>query len=252
MFASECRTKEIELSLFLGASLDRLGTPPRIKADPTRLGQIIINLLANAIRFTAPSLGPKQISVKVEVATREPEMGGPIVPPVDAVDNDDGTELFLYFEVEDSGPGMSAEESGRIFGKFVQASPLTHCVFSGNGLGLFICRSTLRSLSLCSLSLLTLRRDRSLGTARRTNRSDVGIRRWFDLPRLHLLWFRRPFSLLSRSFTLYPLRTTRRPFPQPSTRFSRQRFHQSYNALYHSSHSSTSTSTTSARTRSRR
>lgn len=45
IFASECRTKGIDLNLILGESLAALGLPMRLEADPTRLGQIFINLV---------------------------------------------------------------------------------------------------------------------------------------------------------------------------------------------------------------
>lgn len=46
------------------------------------------------------------------------------------------TEAFLHFAVQDSGPGMTAEEQGRIFRKYAQASPKTYREFGGAGLGL--------------------------------------------------------------------------------------------------------------------
>lgn len=51
MFASECKARGITLTLNLDDSLSRLGNPRRIKADPTRMGQIMINL----VRFLSAS-----------------------------------------------------------------------------------------------------------------------------------------------------------------------------------------------------
>ena len=52
----------------------------------------------------------------------------------------DNTEALLHFAVQDTGPGMTAEEQGRIFKRYVQASPKTYKEFGGAGLGLWISR----------------------------------------------------------------------------------------------------------------
>lgn len=53
MFASEARAKDVELVCVLGDSVAQLGTPMRIEADPTRLGQILINLVSNFTPFAS-------------------------------------------------------------------------------------------------------------------------------------------------------------------------------------------------------
>lgn len=84
----------------------------RILGDETRLSQIIINLLNNAVKFT-----PNGGSVKINLS------------------NDDKT---LYFEITDTGIGIEAKFLPHIFERFRQADSTTKRNFSGLGLGLTI------------------------------------------------------------------------------------------------------------------
>jgi signal transduction histidine kinase len=88
--------------------------PDEILADARRLGQVIVNLLSNATKFT-----PKGTEVRVATSLVELERGG-----------------FLCFSVEDRGPGVQAEEVERIFEPFVRG----RLANGGVGLGLAICR----------------------------------------------------------------------------------------------------------------
>ena len=90
--------------------------PRHILTDPTRLRQILINLLGNAIKFT-----PKG-SVKMTARL----MGQDTVNPK------------LQFDVSDTGIGMSEEQIGRLFQPFVQADSSTTRQYGGSGLGLTI------------------------------------------------------------------------------------------------------------------
>jgi two-component system sensor histidine kinase/response regulator len=91
------------------------GVPQQVLLDPDRLGQVVVNLVANAIKFT--DRGGVQIAVEVA--------GG-----------DHGEQL--HFAVADSGIGISQEEQGRIFDAFEQAGP-SDARRRGAGLGLAIC-----------------------------------------------------------------------------------------------------------------
>ncbi|MBP7815876.1 MAG: PAS domain S-box protein [Phenylobacterium sp.] len=81
--------------------------------DPTRVRQIVYNLVSNAVKFTDRG----EISVQVSVA-------GP----------------HLVFKVSDTGPGIAADRLGALFQKFVQEDASTTRRFGGSGLGLAICR----------------------------------------------------------------------------------------------------------------
>ncbi len=92
--------------------------PAVVQTDPTRLRQILINLVGNAIKFT-PAGG-----IKVEVSMSEGRTG----------------RGRLQFAVIDTGVGMTEEQVARLFEPFSQADPSTTRVFGGTGLGLAICR----------------------------------------------------------------------------------------------------------------
>jgi PAS domain S-box-containing protein len=86
--------------------------------DPARLGQVMTNLLNNAVKFT--ETGEVHLMVKI---TRQGE-----------------ASLRLRCEVRDTGIGLSEETIGRLFQPFVQAEESTTRQYGGTGLGLTICR----------------------------------------------------------------------------------------------------------------
>ena len=94
--------------------------PEILHVDSLRLRQILFNLLSNAVKFTDKG----QISLNVG--------------PSDAVSLDD--QRGLYFEVVDTGCGISEEVLGRLFGSFEQADAGTTRQHGGSGLGLAISR----------------------------------------------------------------------------------------------------------------
>jgi CheY-like chemotaxis protein len=95
--------------------------PETIETDPTRLRQILINLVSNAIKFTHEG------SVKITMRLVEDDTNG---------HSTDST--FLAIEVTDSGIGMTAEQIARLFQPFTQADTSTTRKFGGTGLGLTI------------------------------------------------------------------------------------------------------------------
>ena len=90
--------------------------PCTIQSDPTRLRQILINLLGNAIKFTK--------SGKIRVVTR-------------LVDTQ-SDQPKIQFDVIDTGIGMTEEQVGKLFQPFVQADSSTTRNFGGTGMGLTI------------------------------------------------------------------------------------------------------------------
>ena len=96
--------------------------PETICTDPTRLRQILVNLVGNALKFTDAG------SVHVQVSCRSP---GPARGAPDA-------EARVRFEVADTGVGMTAEQCAAVFRPFVQADGQTARKYGGTGLGLTI------------------------------------------------------------------------------------------------------------------
>jgi PAS domain S-box-containing protein len=92
--------------------------PPGFTGDVTRLRQILVNLLANAVRFTAKG----DVSVSVTRAQNE------------------GGDHFVLFSVWDTGIGIPADKVDRLFQSFSQVDASTTRKFGGTGLGLAISR----------------------------------------------------------------------------------------------------------------
>ncbi|MEL6157717.1 MAG: response regulator [Cyanobacteria bacterium J06554_11] len=113
--------KQIEFLYEVEADL-----PVGIKADEKRLRQVLINLLGNAIKFT--DSGHVKFVVK---ARRHPEKAGTHTDP------DKDESVFLRFQIEDTGVGMSEDQLGKIFLPFEQVGS-TAKQAEGTGLGLAI------------------------------------------------------------------------------------------------------------------
>ncbi|HTV00264.1 MAG TPA: ATP-binding protein, partial [Luteitalea sp.] len=108
------RPRTREKGLTLAADIE--GTVPAwLQADPTRLRQVLLNLMGNAVKFTDNG--------SVTVAVRYAE----------------GTPGVLRVEVRDTGEGISPETQARLFQRFAQADSSTSRRFGGTGLGLAIC-----------------------------------------------------------------------------------------------------------------
>ena len=107
--------------------------PRRLVGDPVRLGQVLLNLLANAIKFTLHG----SVELHIGLAPGTPSSGEPTV-----------TELrWLRAEVRDTGRGIAAADLERIFEPFQQVHrPSFHPNRSGSGLGLPISRHVARRM----------------------------------------------------------------------------------------------------------
>jgi signal transduction histidine kinase/DNA-binding response OmpR family regulator len=93
--------------------------PAAIVSDPTRVRQILVNLLGNAVKFTDRG----SVTVHVQAATRELE------------------RVELTFTVHDTGIGIEPARLNELFVPFTQADSTTTRRYGGTGLGLAICKS---------------------------------------------------------------------------------------------------------------
>ncbi|HBH03286.1 MAG: hypothetical protein A2W08_07805 [Candidatus Rokubacteria bacterium RBG_16_73_20] len=96
--------------------------PDAVVGDPVRLRQIIVNLVGNAVKFTARG----EIVVRVDVESRA------------------GDAVVLHCAVSDTGIGIAPDQQQRIFDSFAQADTSTTRRYGGTGLGLAICAQLVR------------------------------------------------------------------------------------------------------------
>jgi signal transduction histidine kinase/CheY-like chemotaxis protein len=151
MFEGETKNAGINLRLIVDQSYKRLNID-WARLDPQRVGQVLINLMTNAIKFTSNLQSTKRsIIVSIAASLQRPSLQpNPIVQyfpthsPNDTLisgpDWGDGEELFIEYAVKDTGPGLQDEDRKMLFNRFIQASPRTHVQYGGSGLGLFISR----------------------------------------------------------------------------------------------------------------
>jgi len=107
LFVEAARAKNVRLSADVAPRL-----APVVKGDPGRVRQVLLNLVGNAVKFTARG----EINIRVL-----PDAGG-----------------YMRFEVRDSGIGIAAERQQHIFEEFSQADEGTTRRYGGSGLGLTI------------------------------------------------------------------------------------------------------------------
>ena len=114
LFWERAREKNVELTCYVSSDV-----PVKIIADPTRLNQVITNLVNNALKFTETG------SVQIHVTANKGQ-----------------TEGFstIKVEVKDTGIGIPADKVDSIFDAFSQADQSTTRRFGGTGLGLSVCR----------------------------------------------------------------------------------------------------------------
>lgn len=113
IYAARISEKHIDFGFFIDPELSY-----PLKGDPTKIKEVLINLLSNAVKFTnnngVINVGIRKIDSKKEGITR------------------------IYFEVQDSGIGVSNEQKAKIFEAFSQADISTAREYGGTGLGLTI------------------------------------------------------------------------------------------------------------------
>ncbi|WP_326541516.1 response regulator [Pseudorhodoferax sp.] len=118
LVANQARGKGLELIL------DQDHLPRRLRGDPTRLAQILINLLTNAVKFTDSGWV---------------RLRGSIV-------QEDSARMLVRFEVQDTGPGISPDRQAALFNAFEQADNSSSRRHGGTGLGLALSRQLARAM----------------------------------------------------------------------------------------------------------
>ena len=119
LFWEKARASQLELATYVSPNV-----PNQVIADPTRLNQVISNLVNNALKFT--------------------ETGG-VLMHVDAATCDDET-VMLKIKVIDTGIGIPADKIDHIFESFSQADQSTTRKFGGTGLGLTVCKRLITAM----------------------------------------------------------------------------------------------------------
>ena len=113
LLADKPASKNLELLFDVAADV-----PTQLVGDPLRIGQVLINFLNNAVKFTEQG----EIVVRVEVAARS------------------GQEVMLRFAVRDTGIGISEAQRPQLFQSFQQVDTSTTRKYGGTGLGLVIAK----------------------------------------------------------------------------------------------------------------
>ncbi len=113
LHAGAATEKQLELVMHIDPDV-----PARVRGDPVRLRQIVLNLVGNAVKFTHRG------EVVLHVSRRNAAV----------------THSVLHFEVVDTGVGIPPHVQSALFQPFVQADSSTTRRFGGTGLGLAICK----------------------------------------------------------------------------------------------------------------
>jgi PAS domain S-box-containing protein len=140
LFAGQASVKGLVIHM-----LREGGTASVARGDPTRLRQVLSNLVGNAIKFTH--------SGRIDVVLQAPEVGADL----------------WRFEVRDTGVGFALDDNARtfLFDAFTQADLSTTRRFGGTGLGLAICKRLIDAMG---------------GTIGAESAVDIGSTFWFEVP----------------------------------------------------------------------
>ena len=119
LFWQKAKEKQLDMACYIAPDV-----PHVISSDPTRLNQILSNLVNNALKFTEHG----SVIIQVEVI------------------NDQNDSAALSFSVKDTGIGIKQENISKVFESFSQADQSTTRKFGGTGLGLPICKKLVEAM----------------------------------------------------------------------------------------------------------
>lgn len=151
IFRSQLRKQDIQLEYKLDTSYADYGIE-WVLADLSRMGQVLINLVSNAIKFTAKADSKREIRVSIGASTKRPPSYPPNVVFFESDENalrldatttpewGDSPVAYVMVAVKDTGIGISDQAQMRLFERFNQATPRTESVYGGSGLGLNVSR----------------------------------------------------------------------------------------------------------------
>ncbi|KAK5999993.1 hypothetical protein QM012_005081 [Aureobasidium pullulans] len=137
MFQAEAANADIDLNLETHPSY----TMNWALCDASRIRQILINLVNNSMKFTKGRakrcikviIGSSSVTPPRHMSHLQWHPKGSPVPRLS-----DDSSIFLTFQVQDTGKGLTPEEMSRLFNRFTQANAATSATYGGSGLGLYI------------------------------------------------------------------------------------------------------------------
>ncbi len=140
LFGARSAEKNIDLAYFLDSHM-----PGAIVSDPTRLRQVLINLVGNGLKFTEK--GEVVVEVSSErISSQDIPQDNAYLRLVDEEKFEEEEWTLLKFQVRDSGPGISADRMDRLFQPFSQVDASITRRHGGTGLGLVIAKRLVEAM----------------------------------------------------------------------------------------------------------
>ncbi len=140
LFGLRCGQKGLDLAYICDAA-----TPIAIVSDSSRLRQVLVNLVGNAVKFTDQGQVVVEISSKL-LERHEIPMGNEYLALLNEERFEEEQWVELYFQVRDTGPGIPADRMNRLFRTFSQVDTSVTRKHGGTGLGLIIAKRLIEAM----------------------------------------------------------------------------------------------------------